>query len=645
MKFFFILVATFASYCLLAQDQPIPPLPKDAETKVGPDQVEKNLQLARSYYESGDYREASRAANKVMEVAPGLGMGKQMKEATKILVLSEQILAFHRSRSKGDGTGSMAVALQLSDLFYKNGQYDKAAELASESYQDAVQVDNKSFMATALNKEAKAVLKNDKASKSDMEDARLKLRKSLKLINENKMMDPRLKKENLEYLEELGDHYIRADEFNKSTEALKMVMDSININLGSWQFQDMHFNLADLDDSNKMRKVVIGHPNEMRDYKSEDFYKKIIVLNRDRMAKELISPLPPPTPNGPDAQIMVKQVTDEMKELWPTQLKAIDDDFSESESRIGKLATPDVRKELLVATYKNKYDSLMHLHVIDSINLEKQKLSIQQHEAEMDKQKARRSYMMTGSGSTLLLSFFLFVGFTRQKKNNRMLSLKNVEIQMAQDRSEELLLNILPAQVADELKQFGESKARRYDNVSVLFSDFIDFTRIAEKMTPEVLVKDLDYCFKAFDKIIGKHSLEKIKTIGDAYMCAGGLADGTENYTTQIVQAAMEIQQFLNHWKAEKLEKGEPYFEARIGIHTGSVVAGVVGMKKYAYDIWGDTVNIASRMELSSEPGRINISGETYKMLGDNFTCTYRGKVKAKNKGEIDMYFVEDTLI
>jgi len=642
MKYSVLFLLIILSHRVDGQNQFIDNLQKEISVAQGPDQVDKYLQLAQAYYESGDYPRTITTAHKVMELAPVLVMHKHFQAAQDLVTRCEQIVALQHSKAKSDGMGAMAISLQLSDLFYKNGEYEKAGEFAAESYKYAYQFDNKSFMATALSREAKATLKQENATKDELEDARKKLRSSMNILNEHKVVNPVLKNDNLSFLEELGKNFVNATEFNQVNETVKTIMDSVNIHLRKWTSSEMKNKPRGRRDSTGHYMVIVGHPDSIN---PEDFYDKLIKMKQSRLAKDLIAPLPPPSPTGQDAKFIVQQVTDEVKDLWPRELKVIESDFEQNETRIAKLAPVDVKKELLQATYKNKYDSLMHLHILDSINLEKQELSIRQHQAEMERQNARRSLMMTGSGSTLLLSFFLLLGFTRQKKHNRVLSLKNVEIQREHERSDELLLNILPARVADELKQFGESKAHRFDNVSVLFSDFIDFTRIAEKLSPEILVKELDYCFKAFDRIINKYDLEKIKTIGDAYMCAGGLSDSSSSQAEEIVKAALEMQQFLNKWKEEKIARGEHFFEARIGIHTGSVVAGVVGMKKYAYDIWGDTVNIASRMELSGEPGRINISGETFKHLKGMIPCAYRGKIKPKNKGEIDMYFVEEEAV
>ncbi|GDX51122.1 hypothetical protein LBMAG27_01690 [Bacteroidota bacterium] len=222
---------------------------------------------------------------------------------------------------------------------------------------------------------------------------------------------------------------------------------------------------------------------------------------------------------------------------------------------------------------------------------------------------------------------------------------RTTELKIEKKKSDDLLLNILPSEVADELKAKGSADAKQFDDVTVMFTDFKGFTQISEKLSPTELVNEIHTCFKAFDNIISKHNIEKIKTIGDSYMCAGGLPVMNKTNATDIVCAAMEIQSFMQQHSAKRKSEGKEIFEIRIGIHTGPVVAGIVGVKKFAYDIWGDTVNIASRMESSGETGKVNISGSTFELVKDKFTCTHRGKIQAKNKGEIDMYFVESRLV
>ncbi len=245
---------------------------------------------------------------------------------------------------------------------------------------------------------------------------------------------------------------------------------------------------------------------------------------------------------------------------------------------------------------------------------------------EMERQKLVRNGLM---GVLCLVLVFAGIFFTQRNK-----------IKKGKKRSDELLLNILPEEVAEELKEKGRADAKHFDQVTVLFTDFKGFTQLSELLTPTELVAEINHCFSAFDHIMLKHQVEKIKTIGDAYMAVGGIPTPNKTHAFDAVNAALDIQHFMIEYKREMEAAGNLFFEIRIGIHTGPVVAGIVGVKKFAYDIWGDTVNTASRMESSGEIGKVNISESTYALVKDQFQCTHRGKIQAKGKGEIDMYFV-----
>lgn len=273
--------------------------------------------------------------------------------------------------------------------------------------------------------------------------------------------------------------------------------------------------------------------------------------------------------------------------------------------------------------------------------LDREKTNTALREAELATARTFRNALLGGAVLLILLVGLLFNRNRLRARANRLLTAKNETIERERQRADTLLQNILPEKTAEELKTNGTVKPVYYESVTVLFSDFKNFTTIAEKMSPEALVQELDECFRLFDAIVEQHGLEKIKTIGDAYMCAGGLPVPNQTHALDMVRAALEMQQGLQELGRQKAAAGKPFFEMRIGIHSGPVVAGVVGSHKFAYDIWGDTVNTAARLEQGGEPGKVNISETTWEKVRAEFDCTFRGKLPAKNKGEIAMYFVK----
>jgi len=233
--------------------------------------------------------------------------------------------------------------------------------------------------------------------------------------------------------------------------------------------------------------------------------------------------------------------------------------------------------------------------------------------------------------------------FTREKKLlEQTINKKTEEIISKNVKTDALLANVLPRNTADEIMTKGKAEKVKYNFVTVLFSDIQGFTQIAEEMNPELLIDELDKFFLQFDTVVEKYGIEKIKTVGDAYMCAGGLPEKNRTNPVEVILAALEMQEYMKKIKEMSEIQGMKHWDIRIGIHTGTVVAGVVGHKKLSYDIWGDTVNTASRMESSGEAGKVNISGTTYEFVKDFFICEHRGKMPVKYKGELDMYFVKE---
>jgi class 3 adenylate cyclase/tetratricopeptide (TPR) repeat protein len=270
------------------------------------------------------------------------------------------------------------------------------------------------------------------------------------------------------------------------------------------------------------------------------------------------------------------------------------------------------------------------------VSLKQGEVDLLEKESEISDLRARRQkFLIYGTGIILVMVALLAFGVLHR---NKYIDKTNLIIEDEKSRSDSLLLNILPEETAQELKEHGKVKAKKIDSATVLFTDFKDFTKLAEHTDPEKMVTSIDFYFKKFDEITTKYSLEKIKTIGDSYMCAGGLHKSDQNHARDVIKAAKEMVELVD--SELHADNDLIHFEVRIGVHTGPVVAGIVGIKKWQYDIWGDTVNIASRMESNSESGMINLSETTYNKIKDEFPCEYRGEIEVKNRGSMKMYFL-----
>ncbi len=279
--------------------------------------------------------------------------------------------------------------------------------------------------------------------------------------------------------------------------------------------------------------------------------------------------------------------------------------------------------------------------LVDSLDHVKKEAVIQlKHQQDVQQREKQRNIIIITLCFILLIAAGLWnrLNFTRKSR---------AALKIEKDRSEALLLNILPEEIAEELKEKGSVNARDYNLVSILFTDFKSFTQTAETMSPQSLVEEIDVCFRAFDLITEKYQVEKIKTIGDAYMAAGGIPHADESSLRNTVLAGLEMQKFMVERYLENQNVGRPAFEMRLGIHAGPIVAGIVGVKKFQYDVWGDTVNTASRMESNSEVGRVNISDALYEYIKheDCFRFEFRGHLHAKGKGDMAMYFVEKSSV
>ncbi len=515
-----------------------------------------------------------------------------------LIAQSEAIKNLEATTVKLTGEDYLKNALTISEWLYNEGLFEKSADWADNAAAAAKKLKNNSLLATSLNQRGRSQMKVP--SKRDNFK-----NKALKSFEESNSLttDAELKLDNLLNMKEL------ASQLNKKKDLERIEREIALLSGGN-------ANLAGSGGLLAKRK------------QEQEEFEKTQAQNQQLTAE-------------------VNNLAEEKAKLAGQQ-QGLKKMIAAKEAAIQNMSAAQVRQELLFSEQSRMLDSMRFAGALDSMDLAQkdmvvaqQQAELQQKQAEIELQSSQRNLLLAVVGIVLLLGGALFFRYQTISKHNAVLSEKNRIIEEERKRSEELLLNILPATIADELKKNGMAVARRYESATVLFTDFKGFSAISKQLTAEKLVNDLHYAFQNFDRIIGKHGLEKIKTIGDSYMCAGGLPDH-DGHPRDVVKAGLEIQQFLKAWNEEKKKAGEPAFEARIGIHTGPLVAGVVGSRKFAYDIWGDTVNIASRMESNGEAGLVNISASTFSFIKNDFECQYRGKVPAKNVGEIEMYFVNE---
>jgi adenylate cyclase len=336
----------------------------------------------------------------------------------------------------------------------------------------------------------------------------------------------------------------------------------------------------------------------------------------------------------------VSELNQKQQELASTQ-RLIDSAKIQLEQTQAQLQTSEMIVKRTLEEKQRQEDSLMLLKKEQEVK----DFAFKAQQAELNVQKAKNTFYITIAIVAVSLMSVIGIMFISRQKTLKELANKNKLIEEEQRKSNELLLNILPEEVMNELKLHGKTQARNYGKATVLFADIKDFTIISEQLSPDDLIEGLDAYFEIFDKVIERHEIEKIKTIGDAYVCAGGVPVKNEGNPFEVVKAALEMVEEIEKLDKKRLAAGKKCFSFRIGIHTGPLVAGIIGLRKFAYDIWGDTVNTAARMQQGSEPNKINISGATYELIKNDFACVYRGKLEAKNKGEIDMYFVEKVIV
>jgi class 3 adenylate cyclase len=297
----------------------------------------------------------------------------------------------------------------------------------------------------------------------------------------------------------------------------------------------------------------------------------------------------------------------------------------------------ELREKEQIERAQNQADSTQRAQELERVQRE------QAYQTEQEASFRRFAYMLGLALFLILMVVGISWWFARRAKRrvesqNRQIQQQKRELEEEKRKSDGLLRNILPDEIAAELKRSGQATPRLYESATVLFSDFVNFTRLSARLTPEQLIDELNECFLAFDEICERHGLEKIKTIGDAYMCAGGLPVPNDTHAADAVGAALEMAEWLKNRSNNNPDS--LLTEMRIGIHTGPVMAGVIGKNKFAYDIWGDAVNLAARLEEHGEPGRVNISGATADAVRHLYQAEHRGQKDVHNKGQVDMYFI-----
>ncbi|TFG76133.1 MAG: tetratricopeptide repeat protein [Flavobacteriales bacterium] len=535
---------------------------------------------------------------------------------------SQSLESFERAK---DSLGIANLTRNLGAIYYDQGSNTKAIEYYLRSLRIAEKIHDTLGIATALVNIGGVYSDNP----NDYE-------KALYYYNGTKQYLKPLDNVRITtaYLSGVGEIYKNREEYDKALEFFEEAL-PLNVNTNTYahlltQMGDLQFKRGDkaraleyLDQAYKTAKenrqqyeIVSALIAEGNIFKKQDFDRALkVYAEAESIAKEL------------DLDYQLRDIFKGLSETY-----AANNDFGNAFKYQG--------------LYLAQKDTLFNLETNDKIrgaqfafDLEKKQNENIQLEKEMEISELlakRQKYALYGTITSLVLVFVLALG---SYKRYRYVKKTNKIIEEEKNRSENLLLNILPDETALELKQFGKVKAKKFESVTVMFTDFKGFTSYSQNLSPEKLVKTVDYYFSKFDAIMDKYDLEKIKTIGDAYMCAGGLPFPTDDHPQKMVQAAFEVAQVMEEAKKETDPDIVP-FEVRIGINTGAIVAGVVGTRKFAYDIWGDTVNVAARMESLSEPGKVNISESTYLLIKDTYNCEHRGQIHVKNKGMMDMYFV-----
>lgn len=619
-------------------------LQKNQDEKV----ADSLVYLAKKYQGTGNFQRALGLFQSSLNIYQKIGKQQNVGDCLNHIGItyyyrgeySKALIFFRKSveiyKKTNYKKGISATLNNMGGVYYYLGNYPKALEHYKESITIQEEIGDKKNLA--------ATTQNIGGIYSKMKD----YTNAMKYYSETYLIYKKLKDEKAiaKTLNSIGFDYIQQNNYQKAFESL-----------------DKALMIADKEKDKQLQMEVLLSLGELF-YKQADFKKALSYYNLClKNAKEINS-----LQYNSDSHIAIGNIFHQLKkhkqaiEKCKTGLKLAE--------KLGAVSVEKDACECLYNSYKSLGNSQLALtyyekvHIFEDslhseetsnkmMNMEFQKQQLvdsiayvkketiieQKHKEEVQKKEKQRNIIIVTLLFMLLVAGGLWSSLNFVKKSREALRVEK-------DRSEELLLNILPEEIADELKEKGSVNTREFDLATVLFTDFKSFTQTAEKMTPQSLVEEINVCFKAFDLIAGKYQIEKIKTIGDAYMAAGGIPHPDENSTRNIVLAGLEMQEFVTKRVIENKQAQIPFFEMRLGIHAGPIVAGIVGVKKFQYDVWGDAVNTASRMESNGMVGKVNISEALYELIKNEecFMFEYRGQIHAKGKGEIKMYFVEKNM-
>lgn len=560
--------------------------------------------MGNSYYFQGEYTKALSYFEKSISAFSSINNKKGISSAVnnigaiyfylgnylKALSYYKRALAIHQKLEDKKNT---AIAIQnIGGIYFKIGDYKSAMSFYNRAYAIIQKIDEPKQTSKILNNIGLVFMKQ-----KDFKRAQQRLDLSLKIANEIK--DSQMQ---IEALSSLGELYYFQKNLSKSLyyyrECLKIAETNSNM-----QYQSTSL-------------IGIGNIHHL----SGNFSRAITRCGSGLKIAEELSSL--------SAQ---KEACECLYKAHKGQgnadlaLKY----FEKSLALHDSLQSEKTSESIMKMEFQNQQlvDSLAQVKKNHLVNL--------RHTMEISEKEEQRNYIIVTLCFIVLISAGLWNRLQLVRRSRAALKIEK-------DNSERLLLNILPEEIAEELKTKGFVSAKNFSSVSILFTDFKSFTQTAEKLSPQELVGEINVCFKAFDQICEKYNIEKIKTIGDSYMAAGGIPRPYAESFKNIVSAGIEMQQFMMSRKREREQIGEPSFEMRLGIHAGPIIAGIVGLKKFQYDVWGDTVNTASRIESSGQVGKVNISESMYELVKNEalFSFEDRGMQEAKGKGEIKMYFV-----